>query len=65
MLPKSQRRAYLGFEDGSKSYNAETRKVLTSQNYCFLNITEKDPPEEIEVAPKLLHEGECYDFRRR
>ena len=33
MLPKSKRRIYVGYDDGSKSvkyYNAETRKVLTS-----------------------------------
>ena len=64
MLPKSQRRAYVGYDDGSKSvkyYNAETRKILTSRNYRFLNINEKTPPEEIEVAPDLPHEGEMRD----
>ena len=61
MLPKSQKRAYVGFDDGSKSvkyYNPETRKILTSRNYRFLSISEKSPPEEIVVAPDLPHEGE-------
>ena len=61
MLPKSQRRVYVGFDDGSKSvryYNAETRKVLTSRNYRFLSIENKSPPEEIVVAPDKPHEGE-------
>ena len=61
MLAKSQRRAYVGFDNGSKSvlyYNAETRKVLTSRNYRFLSITNNTPPEEIVVAPDNPHEGE-------
>ena len=61
MLAKSKRRAYVGFDDGSKSvlyYNAETRRVLTSRNYRFLSITDKTPPEEIVVAPDIPHEGE-------
>ena len=61
MLPKSKRRSYVGHDDGSKSvkyYNAETRKILYSQNYRFLNINKSTPPEEIVVAPDLPHEGE-------
>jgi transposase InsO family protein len=64
MLPKSQRRAYVGYDDGSKSikyYNAETRKVLNSRNYRFLYVNKESPPEEIEVAPDLPHEGETVD----
>ena len=62
MLPKSQHRSLVGFDNGSKSvmyYNPETRKVLTSQNYRFLNppITQS-PPEEIEINPDTLCEGE-------
>ena len=62
MLPKSQRRSLVGFNDGSKSviyYNPETRKVLTSRNYRFLNppITHT-PPEEIGINPDTLREGE-------
>jgi hypothetical protein len=61
MLLKSKKRAYVGYEDGSKSikyYNAETRKILTSRNFCFLSNTIQSPPEEIEVAPDSQHEGE-------
>jgi reverse transcriptase-like protein len=62
MLPKSQRRAYVGYDDGSKSvlyYNAETRKILTSRNYHFLTPElRKSPPEEIGIAPDAPHEGE-------
>ena len=62
ILPKSKRRAYVGYDDGSKSvlyYNAETRNILTSRNFRFLTLNEKEtPPEEIEVQPDLLCEGE-------
>ena len=64
ILPKSQKRVYVGFEDGSKSvkyYNADTRKILTSRNYCFLSNIEKAPPEEIVVAPNLPREGELTE----
>ena len=67
MLPKSQRRIYVGFEDGSKSvkyYNADTRKILTSRNYNFLTTTNSTPPEEIRVAPDLPHEGEMENDTR-
>lgn len=60
--PKSKRRAFVGYDDGSKSvnyYNAETRKILTSRNFRFLTLTEKvTPPEQIVVAPDLPLEGE-------
>jgi len=39
MLPKSKRQLYVGFDDGAKAmkyYNAETRKVLVSQNFKHL-----------------------------
>ena len=68
MLPKSQRRAYVGFEDGSKSvkyYNADTRKVLTSRNYRFLTIPTGTPPEEIVVAPDMPREGEMEESTLR
>ena len=62
MLLKSQRKAYIGYDDSSQSvkfYNAETRKILTSQNYQFLQLPEQSSlPEEIEVAPDALREGE-------
>src|SRR6267142_6002333 len=47
MLPKSLRRTYVGYEDGSKSikyYSTETRKVLTSRNFHFLlNLKPQEP----------------------
>ena len=65
MLPKSKRRVYIGFDEGSKSvqyYNAETRKVLTSRNFRFLSLAEKDTPaEEIEVLPDAPREGESEE----
>ena len=64
MLPKSIRKAYVGFDDGSKSvkyYNAKTRKILTSRNFCFLSIDNKTPPEEIMVTLKIPHEGEMQE----
>ena len=63
MLPKSHRCTYVGFDDRSKSvlyYYAETRKILKSRNFCFLTPPKQNPPpEEIEVAPDLLCEGEA------
>jgi hypothetical protein len=62
MLPKSKRRAYVGFDDGTnvvKYYNAETCKVLTSRNYRNLNPpTSPTPDETIEVTPDVQREGE-------
>jgi hypothetical protein len=62
ILPKSKRYAFVGYKDGSKSvqyYNSEMRKILTSQNFHFLTLTENNPPpEQIVVAPDLLLEGE-------
>jgi hypothetical protein len=62
MLPKLQRRSLIGFNDRSKSvmyYNPEMRKVLTSCNFHFLNPTRNPTlPEEIEVNPNTLCEGE-------
>ena len=45
MLPKSQRMAYVGFNDGSKSviyYQVKTKKLLTSRNFQMLNATPKE-----------------------
>jgi len=62
LLPKLQQKAYIGFEDGSQSVkynNAETRKILISQNFCFLTLPDQvSPPEEITMAPGAPHEGE-------
>jgi hypothetical protein len=49
---------YVGCEDESKSvlyYSPETRKVLISQNFCFLNLPTKEiPPEEVTI--NFLHD---------
>jgi hypothetical protein len=62
ILPKLKRRAFVGYKVGSKSvqyYNSETRKILTSRNFCLLTLTENNPPlEQIVVAPDLPLEGE-------
>src|ERR1700683_1181688 len=62
MLPKSKRRIYVGYNDGSNSvkyYNAETRKVLTSRNFRSLQLPmDPKPPEPIVITPNIPHEGE-------
>jgi hypothetical protein len=40
MLPKSIQKTFLGFDDGARAikyYNKDTRKVLTSRNYRFID----------------------------
>ena len=52
ILPKSQRRAYVGYDKVSKVvryYNAATWNVLTARNFCFLQPVERTPPEEITI----------------
>ena len=65
MLPKSKRRTYVGFDDGSnaiKFYNTETRKVLVSRNFRTLNLSATTPaPEPIVIGPNQRHEGESED----
>jgi len=61
MLPKSQRRAYVRYDVGSKSikyYNAATRNILTLRNYHFLSWSEPSPPEEIGIDPSASLQGE-------
>jgi hypothetical protein len=62
LLPKSKKRSYVRFDDGSKSikyYNVETRKILTSCNYCVLKVSEPQPPDDIVVAlPDVPFKGE-------
>jgi hypothetical protein len=62
MESKLRRCIFVGYDDGSKSikyYNAETRKVLTSRNICFLALTnDNTPPEPIVVTPDAPDEGE-------
>ena len=51
MLPKSNKRLLVSFDDGScivKYYNKDTRKILTSRNYKFIQnqkelTVERDP----------------------
>ena len=52
MLPKSQRRAYVGYDEGLKAirfYNAATKNVQTARNYRFLTPTDPTPPEDIGI----------------
>jgi hypothetical protein len=62
MESKSRQQAFVGYDDGSKSvkyYNAETRKILTSQNFRFLSLTnDLTPPEPITITPNTPGEGE-------
>ena len=61
MLSKSQRRAFVGFEDGLKAmkyYNAESQKILILRNFRFLSPQANSPPEEIVLTPDVLREGE-------
>jgi hypothetical protein len=61
LQPKLKHQAYVGFDDGPKAvkyYNAEMRKVLITWNFWNLDpLAQEPPPESIEVAPELLHEG--------
>ena len=62
MQSKSHQHLYVSFNNGSNSilyYNTETQKILKSWNYCFLTpLQQISPPEEIEVTPYTLCEGE-------
>jgi len=61
MLPKSQWRAYVGYDEGSKAirfYNAATKNVQTTRNYCFLTPIDSAPPEEITVDMPILEGGQ-------
>ena len=62
MLPKSKSHTFVGFDDSPKAikyYSTETRKILTSWNYSFINPPSNDPPpEEIVVTPNVPCEGE-------
>jgi hypothetical protein len=61
ILPKSKRRAYVRYDDVSKSvlyYNTETRTILTSRNYVFLTAKSANIPEEITVEDTPMCEGE-------
>ena len=62
MESKSRQRIFVGYDDGSKSikyYNPEIRKVLTSRNFRFLNLSNNPlPPEPITIMPNPSCEGE-------
>ena len=61
MLPKSQRRAYVVYDEGSKSvkyYNTATKNILISRNFRFLSPAETTPPEEIAIEPDTPLQGE-------
>ena len=61
MLPKSQRKAYIRYNEGSKSimyYNAATRNILTSRNFRFLSKADPSPPEELGIQLSAPLEGE-------
>jgi len=60
MLPKSQRRAYVRYNKGSKAikfYNVATKNVLTARNYHFLNPVDPTPPEELAINMPRLENG--------
>lgn len=69
MLPKSQMRVYVGYDDSSKSvklYSAQSRKVFNSRSYRFLNPPEGlTPPEEIAITPDPMREGEAEGSTRK
>jgi hypothetical protein len=55
LQPRSKKYIYIGCEDGLKSikyYNPETRNVLTSRNFQFIDVpSQKPPPEDITIFP--------------
>ena len=64
LQPCSKRHVFIDFEDESHSvkyYSAETRKVLTSRNFRFLDNLPPTPsqPEAILLDPAVPREGEC------
>ncbi len=64
LMPRSKCHTFVGFDDGSHSvryYNTETRTILTSRNFRFLdNLPDtSSPPEPILVEPPAVpREGE-------
>jgi len=60
MLPKSQQRAYVRYNKGSKAikfYNVATKNVLTARNYHFLNPMDPTPPKELAINMPRLENG--------
>ena len=62
MESKSRQWVFISYDDGSKSikyYNVETCKILTSQKFHFLSLTnDETPPEPIAITPDAPGEGE-------
>jgi hypothetical protein len=61
ILLKSKRHTYIGYNDVCKSvwyYSAETRKILTLQNYVFLTARGAEPTEKITVKDTPTRKGE-------
>ena len=67
MLPKSQRRIYVRYDEGSHSvkyYNPETRNIQLSRNYKYLNLHDPCPTHDVVIEPPPpapngpSHEGE-------
>ena len=67
MLPKSMQRSYVGCEDGPKAikyYSAQSRKVLISRNFRFLNLSDEEIPTQdiiINPDPAIQRERELGD----
>jgi hypothetical protein len=67
LQPRSKQFYYVGCEDGSKSvlyYSPDTRKVLISRNFRFLNLPADERPAEelaIDIPPAVTREGESDD----
>ena len=61
LQPKSKQYMFVGYNDGSKSvlyYSAQTRKILTSRNFCFLTLPNNpSPTEPIGIMPDVWPEG--------
>ena len=64
LQPRSKRYLFVGYDDGSKSvryYNPETRKVLTSRNFRFLdNLPPSPSPPELILIDSVVPREEEY-----
>jgi hypothetical protein len=59
ILPKAVERTLVGFDDGArvvKYYSKETRKILTSRNYQYVQPTEITNDEENSDKPVNMHD---------
>jgi len=67
MLPKSECRAYVSYDEGSKAikyYNVVTRNIITSRNFKFLDRDTLPPPDEIEIDPPSQGESSLSEGER-